>query len=35
MLKDMLVELIAKCKGNEQIAKQLQTVRMLNSSNRF
>ncbi|CAG8719857.1 3447_t:CDS:2, partial [Funneliformis mosseae] len=29
MLRDMLVVLIAKCKGNEQIAKQLQTVGML------
>ncbi|CAG8684449.1 13108_t:CDS:10, partial [Funneliformis caledonium] len=35
MLRDMLVVLIAKCKGNKQIAKQLQTVRMLHSGNRF
>ncbi|RIA96634.1 hypothetical protein C1645_368015 [Glomus cerebriforme] len=35
MLRDMLVVLIAKCKGNEQIAKQLQTVGMLHSGNRF
>jgi len=35
MLRDMLVVLITKCKGNEQIARQLQTVGILHSGNRF
>ncbi|CAG8751725.1 15873_t:CDS:1 [Gigaspora margarita] len=35
MLRDILVVLIMKCKGNEQITRQLQTVGILHSGNRF
>ncbi|CAB5315343.1 unnamed protein product [Rhizophagus irregularis] len=35
MLRDMLVQLIKECNGDEQIIRKLQTVGMLHSANRF
>ncbi|PKK69880.1 hypothetical protein RhiirC2_712324 [Rhizophagus irregularis] len=35
MLRDMLVQLIKECNGDEQIIRKLQTVGMLHNANRF
>ncbi|CAB4432769.1 unnamed protein product [Rhizophagus irregularis] len=35
MLRDMLIQLIKECNGDEQIIRKLQTVGMLHSANRF
>ncbi|RGB39012.1 hypothetical protein C1646_740304 [Rhizophagus diaphanus] len=35
MLRDMLVQLVKECNGNEQIIRKLQTVGMLHNANQF